>query len=118
MDIALASAPALLLAGALTIAGTHAGPCGEMVDAEEDTHLDADLGDQHGRNQPVDARNLHQECVLRAIGFKPLANALVECCDVRLDRFEPAQLHGQEEAVMLLDPPVERQDQIGVVAGT
>jgi hypothetical protein len=79
-------------------------------------HVDADLGDQHGRNQPVDARNLHQECLLRAIGLKPLANAPVERCDVRLDRFEPAQLHRQEEAVMLLDPPVERQDQIGVLS--
>src|SRR5208283_3579981 len=48
MDIALAGAPALLLAGALMVAGTHAGPCGEMVDAEEDAHIDTDLGDQDG----------------------------------------------------------------------
>ncbi len=33
-----------------------------------------------------------------------------------LDRFEPAQLHRQEEAMMLLDPPVERRDQIGALA--
>ena len=60
--------------------------------------------------------NLHQERVLCAIGLKPLADAQIECCDVRLDRFEPAQLHRQEEAVMLVDPPVERQDQIGALA--
>src|SRR5208337_3823912 len=46
MDIALAGAPALLLAGALMVAGRHAGPCGEMVDAEEDAHIDTDLGDE------------------------------------------------------------------------
>src|SRR5208337_1972739 len=96
--------------------GTDARPGRQMIDAKKYAHIDADLGDQHGRNQPVDARNLHQECVLRAIGLEPLANAPVERCDVRLDRFEPAQLHRQEEAVVLLDPPVERQDQIGVLS--
>ena len=87
-----------------------------MIDAQEYAHVDADLGDQHGRNQPVDTGNLHEERVLRAIGLEPLADAQVERCDVRLDRFEPAQLHRQEEAVMLLDPPVERQDEIGALA--
>ena len=53
---------------------------------------------------------LHQESVLQPIGLKPLGNAQVERCDVRLDRFEQAQLHCQEEA-MLLNAPVERQDQ-------
>ena len=84
-----------------------------MIDAQEYTHVDADLGDQHGRNHPVDAWNLHQERVRCAIGLEPLANAQVDRCDVGLDGFEPAQLHGQEEAVMLLEAPVERQDQIG-----
>jgi hypothetical protein len=61
--------------------------------------------------------DLHQERVRHPIRFEPLADAQVERCDVRLDRFEPAQLHRQEEAVMLLDPPVERQDQIGALSG-
>ncbi len=56
------------------------------------------------------------EWPLSAIGLEPLADAQVERCDVRLDRFEPAQLHRQEEAVMLLDPPVKRQNQIGALA--
>ncbi len=33
-----------------------------------------------------------------------------------LDRFEPAQLHRQEEAVMLLETAVEREDQVGALA--
>jgi len=86
-----------------------------MIDAQDDAHVDADLGDQHRRNHPVDAGDVHQERVLRAIGLEPLANAPIEFCDVRLDRFKPAQLHRQEEAVMRLDPPVERQDQIGAL---
>ena len=87
-----------------------------MIDAHEHAHVDADLGDQHGGNHPVDARNLHQERVRRAIGLEPLVDAQVERCDVGLDGFEPAQLHRQEEAVMLLEAPVERQDQIGALA--
>ena len=66
MDIALAGAPVLLLAGALVVAGTDACPCGEMLDAEEDAHVDADLGDQDGGDDPIDARNLHQQRVMYA----------------------------------------------------
>src|SRR5271157_2048465 len=116
VDVALPGPAALLPARTLMTAGTDAGPGRQVIDAQEYAHVDADLGDQHGRNQPVDTGNLHQERVLHAIGLKPLADAQVERCDVRLDRFEPAQLHRQEEAVMLLDPPVERQDQIGALA--
>src|SRR5208283_1945236 len=109
VDVTLAGPAALLPASALVIAGTDARPGRQMIDAKKYAHIDADLGDQHGRNQPVDARNLHQECVLRAIGLEPLANAPVERCDVRLDRFEPAQLHRQEEAVVLLDQRPEHR---------
>src|SRR5271170_4118589 len=116
VDVALPGPAALLPARTLMTAGTDAGPGRQVIDAQEYAHVDADLGDQHRRNQPVDARNLHQERVLCAIGLEPLADAQVECCDVRLDCFEPAQLHRQEEAVMLLDPPVQRQDQIGALA--
>src|SRR5271166_7087237 len=69
VDIALPRPTALLPAGALMVAGTDAGPGGQVTDAQEYAHVDADLGDQHGRNQPVDARNLHQERVLVAIGL-------------------------------------------------
>jgi hypothetical protein len=56
--------------------------------------------------------------VLRAIGLEPLGNAQIERVDVRLDRFEPAQLHRQEEAVMLLEAPAERLDQIAAWLST
>jgi len=85
-------------------AGTDAGPGRQVIIAQEYAHVDADT------------RNLHQERVLRAVGLEPLADAQVERCDVCLDRFEPAQLHRQEEAVMLLDPPVERQGKLGAFA--
>ena len=116
VDIALAGAAALLPAGALVAAGTNSGPGAQVVDAQEHAHVDADLGDQGGRNHPVDAGDLRWERMGRAIRLKPFANALVEPCDVRLDRFEPAQLHRQEEAVMLLEAAVEREDQIGALA--
>ena len=60
--------------------------------------------------------DVHQERVRRAIGLEPLVDAQVERRDVRLDGFEPAQLHRQEEAVMFLEAPVERQDQIRALA--
>ena len=56
--------------------------------------------------------DVHQERMRRAIELGSLTNPPVERCDVRLDRFEPAQLYRQEEAVML----VERQDQIVALA--
>lgn len=92
VDIALAGAPALLLASALMVAGTHAGPCGEMVDAEEDAHIDPDLGDQDGGDHPIDPRDLHQQGVLDAIGFELCFDAVVKGSDILLGRFETAQL--------------------------
>ena len=116
VDIALSGAAALLPAGALVAAGTDAGPGAQVIDAQEHAHVDADLGDQHRGDKPVDARDLRQERVRHPIRLEPLADAQVERCDVRLDRFEPAQLHRQEETMVLLRPPVERQDQIGPLA--
>jgi hypothetical protein len=116
VDVALAGPAASLPAGALVVAGTDARPGAQVIDAHEHAHVDADLGDQHGRDHPVDAGNLHQERVRRAIGLEPLADAPVERRDVRLDGFEPAQLHRQEEAVVLLEAPVERQDQIDALS--
>ena len=65
-----------------------------MIDAQEHAHVDADLGDNHRRDKPVDARNLHQERVGHPVRFEPFVDAQVERCDVLLDRFEPAQLGG------------------------
>jgi hypothetical protein len=113
--------PLLCLPALSLVAGTDARPSRERVDADEDAHVDADLGDQHGRDHPVDAGNLHQERVRR--GNKARA---ARRCAGRAPRCPPrslraggscmARVHGQEEAVMLLDALVERQDQIGALA--
>ena len=55
-------------------------------------------------------------CCLHPVRFEPLDDAQVERCDVVLDRFESAQLGGQEEPMMLLHSPLERQDEIGSLA--
>ena len=72
------------------VAGTHAGPCGEMIDAEEDAHIDTDLGDQDGGDHPIDPRNLHQPAVLDAVRFELCFDAVVEGGDILLGRFETA----------------------------
>ena len=87
-----------------------------MIDAQEHAHVDAYLGDEHRGDEPVDARDLHQERMLRPVRLEPLDDAQVERCDVVLDRFELAQLRGQEEPMMLLHSPLERQDEIGALA--
>src|SRR5271166_6429717 len=102
VDVAFAGAAAPLPAGALMVAGADAGPGAQVIDAQEHAHVDADLGEEHRGDEPVDARDLHQERVRRPIGFEPLGDAQVERCYVLLDRFEPAQLGGQEEPMMLL----------------
>src|SRR3954447_12944934 len=52
MHVALAGAPALLLARALVPAGPNAGPGGKVVDAEEDAHVGADFGDDDRGDPP------------------------------------------------------------------
>jgi hypothetical protein len=116
VDIALSGAAALLPAGALVAAGTDAGPGAQVIDAQEHAHLDADLGDEHRGDEPVDTGDLHQKRVRRPVRFEPFVDAQVERCDVLLDRFEPAQLGGEEEPMMLLHSPLERQDEIGALA--
>ena len=88
----LRARPTLLLAGALMIAGARAGPGGQMVDAEEHAHVDADLGDEGGGDHPVDARDLHQQSVLNAVRCELCFDAVVEGGDILLGRLEPAQL--------------------------
>src|SRR3954465_2914917 len=60
MHVALAGTPALLLARALIAAGANAGPGGKVVDAEEDAHVRADLGDDDRADQPINPGNGHQ----------------------------------------------------------
>ena len=116
MDIALPGPAALVLAGALVIAGADAGPGGQMVDAEEHAHVDADLGDQDGGDHPVDPWDLHEQGMGDTIGFELDGDAFVKGRNILLGGFEAAQLRGQQEAVVLLHPSFERQNQIGPLA--
>jgi transposase len=59
VDIALSGAAALLPAGALVAARTDAGPGAQVIDAQEHAHVDADLGDEHRGDKPVDTGDLH-----------------------------------------------------------
>src|SRR3954451_18707761 len=107
----LAGTPALLSPGALMIAGAHASPGGQVVNAQEHAHVDADLGDQHGGNHPIDAGNLHQQGMGDAIRLELLVDAPIEGSDVLFGRFEPAQLYGEQESMVLPDPTLEREHQ-------
>jgi hypothetical protein len=116
MDVAVAGSPAFLFASAFMVAGAHASPGGEVVDAQEHAHVDADLGDQHGGNQPIDARNLHQQGMGSSIRLQFLIDARVERGDLLFGGFEPAQLQTEQEAMVLLDPALECQNQVGPFA--
>src|SRR5215469_17780208 len=72
------------------IAWTHARPGRWVVDAQEDTHIYANLGDQNRGDHPIHAGDLHQESLLEAVGFQPLGNAQVKRFDIFLSCFEPA----------------------------
>ena len=48
-----------------------------MAGAEEHAHIDADLGDQDGGDQPIDAGNLHQHGVLGAITPAAMSNNIM-----------------------------------------
>jgi hypothetical protein len=90
MDVALAGAAALAFTRTLVTARTHASPSGQMIDAHENAHVDADLGDQHRGNQPIDPWDLHQQRVLTAIWFELVVDTLVERRDVVLHNLESA----------------------------
>jgi len=53
--IAVARADRLGLSSTVVVAGADADPCGEMADAGEAGKVDAELGDDDGGGQPVDA---------------------------------------------------------------
>jgi hypothetical protein len=113
VDVALAGAPALLLASALVVTRTtHASPGCQMVRTEEHAHIDADLGNENRGDHPVDAGDLHQESVLHAVRIEPLRDARVEYLNVLLSCFEPVQLDSQQEAMMLFDAALEGEHQL------
>jgi len=48
---------------------------------------------------------------LRHVGLGLLLNALVKGAQIRLDRLDPPEVEGQQVAVMLSQPAVQRQGQ-------
>src|SRR4051794_40609015 len=116
MHVALAGPPALLLARALVAAGANAGPGGEVVDAAEDAHVGADFGDDDRADQPIDPGNSHQQGHLGAIGQQAFGDPRVEGGNICFDRLDAAELHREQETVMLFDATGEGLDQRGALA--
>ena len=71
---------------------------------------------QDGGDHPVDPWDQHEQGMLDTIGFELDGDAFVESRNILFGGFEAPQLHRQQEAVVFLHPPVERQDQIGALA--
>jgi len=91
-------------------------PRGQAARGGEHVHIGADLGDDRGRRHPVHAGDLHQQPVLRLIGLKLGTNAGVECFQVAVDGFQGAQLHAEQETLMLAHAPLQRGFESGVLA--
>ena len=87
-----------------------------MIGAEEHRHVDANFGDQDGGDQPIDAGDLHQQDVLDTIGLQLLRDPPVEGRNILLSCVEPAQLHREQETVVLFHPTIKCQNQLGVLA--
>jgi hypothetical protein len=110
MDVALAGTSALLFARVLITAGTYARRGGQVTHVAEKARVRADLCDQHRGDHSIDAGDLHQQRILRAIGPKLLIDMLIERSDVFIAGFKPPQLqHQQQAAMVVLGPSVERR---------
>jgi hypothetical protein len=102
-----------LLARALVVARTDTCPCGEVGGTHEHAHIDADLGDDGGRDQPVDTRDLHQQGKLGVIRQQLLSKPGVLLVEVGFARLDAIELLGHQEAVMLFHASLERRLQLG-----
>src|SRR3954447_6065518 len=69
MNVALAGGRALLLSGALVIAGTDSTPGCQAPGVAEDGHVDADLRNDRQRDPVVDPGDLPQQSPLRRVGL-------------------------------------------------
>src|SRR3954451_19224794 len=109
VNVALAGCRVLLFPGTLVIAGADPGPCSQALGVAEHGHVDTDLRDDRYRDPVVDAGNLPEQAPLRLVGLSLLRDALVQITQICLDRLNPSQMEGQQVAVMLAEPAVERQ---------
>ena len=63
------------------------------------------------RDPVVNTGDLPEQAPLRLVGPGLLLDALVERAQIRLDRLHPPEVEGQQVAVMLAQPAVQRQGQ-------
>src|SRR3954449_7458672 len=105
MKVALARARLARPAGALVIAGAHAGPGGEPAGVAEHRHVDSDLRDDLRGPDLVDTGDALQKPDLPAIRPHPLGNPRLQLGQIALDLVEPAQVQAQQKAMMLAHPP-------------
>jgi hypothetical protein len=75
----------------------------------EHGHVDADLRDDRQREPVVDPGDLPQQLALRLVGPGLLLKALVKGAQIRLYCLDPPEVEGQQVAVMLGQPAVQRQ---------
>src|SRR4051794_26428550 len=94
VDVALAGGRALLLSGALVIAGAG----GQALGVAEHGHVDADLRDDRHGDPVVNTGDLPEQAPLRRVGLGLLLDALVERAQIRLDCLEPPEVEGSGDA--------------------
>jgi len=86
-----------------------AGAGGQAPGVAEHGHVDADLRDDRHGDPVVNTGDLPEQAPLRLVGPGLLLDALVERAQIRLDRLDPSEVEGQQIAVMLGQPAVQRQ---------
>ena len=93
IQIALAKATGFAFAGRLVVTGANADPGGEAIGAAKDRHVGADLDQQHGGADQIDAGNGLQQCQGVALGFEPSQQSGIEAGDAGFDILDvPHQL--------------------------
>src|SRR4051812_16385228 len=108
MRVALARARLARPAGALVIAGAHAGPGGKPTGVAEHRQVDPGLGENLRSPDLVNAGNALQKPDLPTVRPHPLGHPRLQ---IALDLVEPAQVQAQQKAMMLAHTPLERLDQ-------
>jgi hypothetical protein len=114
MDVALPSPRAHPLAGAFVVPGTDPGPRRRVLRAGKDAHVGPQLRHDHG-GHAADPGDLLQDLPLRAAGLQGLVDPRVEAGDISIGTVQPAQLHLQQEAMVLVEPALERLFQVGAL---
>lgn len=97
--IALANVAGLALAGRLVVAGANSHPGGQAMRAAEGIHIGANLGQQHGRTDQIDAWDRLEQGQNVSLGFKFAEQANVEAGDTRFDLLDMSHQLIEHKAV-------------------